>query len=824
MTTYNPDEMPQTVQPDAARIAEPQENTLQLTQLLALCRRHWLWFVVSVMVCLAVAFIYAKRQSPVYEREALVLVVRNDGSRGSDISGMFQQMGIFQQDPEKNTEVIALTAPSVMMEVVKRLGLNVSYSTPGTWHPKVLYGSNQPIIVNFPGISDGASIELEMELKPGGTATITKIRKRSDSTNETFKNLDIPVRYLTGETVETPAGQISVSANPVYSGGPVKEPEEITVKRRSVYSTTMALSNRLKGETIDDWADILTLKITDTSTQRAEDIINMLVSVYNEDGLRERSRVAVATSRFINERLNIIEQELGNVDSDIANYKSENLVPDVGTSASLYVQKADRASEALMDLSNRLAMTRYVKDFITSPSNTNAVLPVNTGVADVNIESQISEYNRILMERNSLASNSSTSNPLVVELDSRLKNMRGGLVQSLDNAIASLNTQITSFKREENQTTSKIASTPTQARYLLSVERQQKVKESLYLYLLQKREENELAQNYITNKIRIVSPPLGSTSPIAPRTMVILAAGFILGILIPLGIIYLREILNTTVRDRNDIDVLKIPFVGELPLNRLQKNIVERMLPHKEERQRIVVANDTHNMINEAFRVLRTSLVMMLRHKDDSPCSVISVTSASPGSGKTFVAMNLAMTFAIRKKRVLLIDFDLRRVSLSTDILGQGAQSTDGIVNYLLGTASKEEVIHRNIDGVQGFDLIPVGPVPPNPSELLEDPRLKELIEELRGEYDYIFLDCPPIDIVADTMIVNQLSDITLFVIRAGLFQRALLPKIQELYDTRRYGNMAIVLNATTSGMSGYGYNYGNGYRYSYGEKGKKHS
>ncbi len=812
MTTPNSDEGIQTV--DNGTPSARQENVLQLQDFLAICRRKWWWIVISLVVCLGASWVYYKCQIPVYEREALVLVVRSDGSRGSDFGSVFQQMGFFQQDPEKNTEVIALTAPSVIMEVVKRLNLNVSYTRPKMWHPQVLYGTNQPVVVSFPGVPDDAVIQLDLQLEPDGTGIITRIKRTLKGEKENFKDLDIAFNYISGSTVKTPIGQVEIKPNPVYSGAKLAETEEIRVHRMSVYSRTMALSSRLSGETIDDWADILTLKLTDQSTQRAEDIINMLVSVYNEDGVRERSRIAEATSRFINDRLNIIEQELGNVDSDIATFKSANLLPDVGASATMYVNNANKAAETLIDLTNRLAMTRYLRDFMTSSKNENSVLPSNTGVADVNIESQIADYNKILLERNSLVANSSTSNPLVAELDSRLRSYRGALVQNLDNAITSLNTSIAAFKREEASNTSKIASTPSQARYLLSVERQQKVKESLYLYLLQKREENELAQNYITNKIRVVSPPLGSTSPISPRRNLILLVGFVLGILIPVTILYLREMLNTTVRDRKDIDRLKAPFVGELPLNRKPAGMLERILPRKEERQGIVVRPENRDMINEAFRVLRTSLHLMLRHKPGEPAAVISVTSASPGSGKTFVSTNLAAALAIKGQRILLMDLDLRRTTLSKDILGSRASTTGGLVNYLVGTASPDQIICHDVQGIKGLDLIPVGPVPPNPSELLEEPRMKELVAQLRNEYDVIILDCPPIDIVADTMIVNPLSDLTLFVIRAGLFQRSMLPMIQEIYDTRRYGNMAIVLNATAEPVAGYGYHYSYGYGY----------
>ena len=783
-----------------------QDPDLDINEIFAKCRKHWWWFIISLVICVGAAWVYGKRQQPVYERESLVLVIRNDGSQGNDISQTFQSLGFFHSNPEKRTELVAITAPSVMMEVVRRLALNVHYSTDGRWYDPTLYGANQPILATFPGWTDESTATIDMEIQPGGIAAIKSISRAYNGGVEKYEDLDIKAKYLSGETVKTPVGPISIALNPVYSGGDIKEPMPVKVNRASIYNTTMNLSGKLEGSTIDDWADVISMKITDVSTQRAEDILNTIVSVYNEDWVRERSRIAEATSRFINDRLNIIEHELGNVDTDIAGYKSANLVPDVQATASMYVDKANRASEALIEMSNRLAMTRYVREFMTSSSNSNAVLPANTGVADINIESQIAEYNKTLMERNSLASNSSASNPLVSDLDVRLRAMRSALVQSLDNAIASLNTSISSLQRSESTSTAKIASTPTQARYLLSVERQQKVKEALYLYLLQKREENELAQNYVSSKVRIISQPLGSPSPIAPKKQVFLMIGFVIGLILPIGIIYLRMLFDNSVRERKDIERLRIPFIGEIPLNNQTRSITDKIRPHKDVAQGIVVAQKNLDIINEAFRVLRTNLSMMAHRPEKAgSATVIALTSAFPGSGKTFVSMNLGAVLAIKGHRVLLLDLDLRRAAMSETIIGV-ENSSLGIVNYLVGSAGKDDVIHRWVNGIEGLDLVPVGLIPPNPSELLEDPRLKQFMDEVKKDYDYILFDCPPIDIVADAMIVNPLADMTLFIIRAGLFPKAMLPMLQELYDNKRYNNLSIVLNGTIDNGQGYGY------------------
>ena len=415
------------------------------------------------------------------------------------------------------------------------------------------------------------------------------------------------------------------------------------------------------------------------------------------------------------------------------------------------------------------------------------------------------------MERNSLASNSSASNPLVSDLDVRLRAMRSALVQSLDNAIASLNTSISSLQRSESTSTAKIASTPTQARYLLSVERQQKVKEALYLYLLQKREENELAQNYVSSKVRIISQPLGSPSPIAPKKQVFLMIGFVIGLILPLGIIYLRMLFDNSVRERKDIERLRIPFIGEIPLNNQTRSITDKIRPHKDVAQGIVVAQKNLDIINEAFRVLRTNLSFIT--SKDAGCKVIMVTSFNPGSGKTFVAMNLAVSLALNGKKVLVIDGDMRRGSTSAYV----GSPSKGMSNYLVGESDNVNGLIVSDTIIKGLGVLPVGTIPPNPTELLESPRFAEMIENLRQDYDYIFVDCAPIEMMADAQIIESVVDRTIFVIRAGLLERSMLPELERIYQDKKYRNMGLVLNATEAEGSRYGYKYGYGYGYGYG-------
>lgn len=801
-----------------------QENTLNIKRILDICRKYWYLIALCAAVCTAIGWYNYKKTVPVYQREALVLVVRSD--QGNDISTTFAAMsGMFQTNPEKMTELVSLTTPTLMIDVTRRLNLNVSYSTPGKWYPIALYGATLPVLVEFPGLDENLSAAARGEILPDGKFRLTYVgRPNSDGVWVAIDHLDLVLDYTKGDIASTSAGQVTVKPNPLYSGKPLTEAMPLSVSFSSVYNTALGLAGRIDGSVPNDWADIISLKIVDAIPQRAVDILNTVVSIYNENWIKQKAEVAESTSRFINDRLNVIEQELGSVDSDISNFKSSHGVPDVNQASSMFMQQATAANNAVRDLSTRLAMTRYVRDFMATASNSNSVLPANTGVADVNIESQIAEYNRTLMERNSLAANSSSNNPLVADLDVRLDGYRRALVQSLDNQITSLNTSISSVQRAEDISAGKVASSPGQARYLLSVERQQKVKENLYLYLLQKREENELAQKFVNYKIRMLSEPLGSPSPIAPNRNNMLMTAFIIGLVIPIGIIVLREYLDNKIHDRQDLADMTVPLLGELPKNqrpyaqRAKESLI-RKEPHSS--QGIVVTKDNLNLINEAFRLLRTNVELVARHEPGTPAKIIAVTSANPGSGKTFVAMNLASALSIKGHKVLIVDMDWRRGSLSRML--SKSSSNNGLVNYLVSPSSFPggifEIIQNGINDDPNLDLLSVGTIPPNPAELLAEPELRDVIYSLRDSYDYIFFDCPPVEVVADSLIMNDMADMTLFIVRAGLLRRGLLKEIQNMYDTKRYRNMTLILNATQSLNDDY---YGGKYYYYGGRKRKK--
>ena len=787
-----------------------QDDFLRIQDLLYLCLARWKWFVLSLMVTIGVATVYLLRTPAVYTRTASVLI--KEDSKGKSVSSdleSFSEFGLFQSGTNVNNELITFQSPALMTEVVKRLRLDMNYFVPGKFHRQVAYGLTLPVDVTINDLPENESAGFTLKIQPDGTLYLSDFIRNGTDLDEK----DVKGSLL--DSITTPLGKIIIHTTPNYVKG---EAYTLYVGKSSLYNAVNSCSSNLSVSLNSEKASVIDLSFKDNSTQRAEDVLSMLISVYNENWVKDKNQIAVSTSMFINERLGVIERELGNVDEDISSYKSEHLLPDVQAASSMYMAQSSAANAQILSLNNQLYMTRYIRNYLANDANRTQLLPANSGIESANIESQIAEYNKQLLQRNSLVANSSTENPLVVDMDQALASMRGAIIRSIDNQIVTLNSQIKSLRQTEQQTTSRIAANPTQAKYLLSVERQQKVKEALYLFLLQKREENELSQAFTAYNTRIVTPPHGSMLPTSPVHKNIFMVAFALGLLIPVVIIFMRENMNTRVRGRKDLENLTIPFIGEIPLfTRKKKGILGKK---PQEVKAVIVKEGNRDIINEAFRVLRTNLEFMTGK--DKTSNVIIMTSFNPGSGKSFLTMNIAVSLAIKGKKVLVIDGDLRHASASSYI-----DSPDkGLSDYLGGRIDNLDEIIVPDPKHKSMDILPVGTIPPNPTELLFDERLKQTIDTVREQYDYVLIDCPPVELVADTQIIEKLADRTVFVVRAGLLERSMLAELEKIYEEKKYKNMSLILNGTegSGGRYGYcyGYRYGYGSGYHYGSDGKR--
>ena len=778
-----------------SNIQNEQSDLFQIKDFLFICLEHWKWFVVSVVLCLMFAFFYIVVKQPIYERNAS-LMIKDDVAGGSSFmseANTFADMGLFSMKSNVHNELICIQSPALILDVVKRLNLDMNYVEKGIISKRTLYGNTLPVSVKIVGLNDRDGCSFTMNVL-GNKVTLSEFHLNEAEFNET-------ITANIGDSISTPIGKIILIPGTVVD---VEHQREIFVSRSSLISAINGCSSKFSAAIADKQSSVINLTYKDVSLQRAEDFLNTLIAVYNENWIRDKNQIALSTSRFINERLTVIEKELSDVDGAISEFKSKNLITDVNAISNMYISRSEAANSQLLDLNNQLYIAKYIKNFLASKGDVLELLPAITGISSGTIENQIAEYNTKLLQRNSILANSSELNPIVVDYNNSLKLMQDAILVSIDNQISAIEAQIKGYKDSDAKNRDQIASNPTHAQVLISIEREQKVKEALYIYLLQKREENQLSQAFTAYNTRIITPPMGGNIPISPVKRNILLIAFFLGICIPAGIIYLFFVMNGKVKNIRDIEMLTAPFAGEIPLCLPKKKFG---LFEKKQHQislSILVENNSRNVVNEAFRMLRTNVEFLLGR--DKKSKVIMVTSHKANSGKSFITANLAKSFSVKGLKVVVVDLDLRHASASELVPHTDA----GVSGYL------SEYIN-NIDDIiypvsDNYDLIPVGIKPPNPVELLQSEKLNMLLTELKAKYDLVFVDVPPINIVADTSVIAPYVDFSLFIVRVGLYQKDELPIIEEIYRDNKLNNMSICLNASVINS-----------RYHYGKYGYYH-
>ena len=778
-----------------SNIQNEQSDLFQIKDFLFICLEHWKWFVVSVVLCLMFAFFYIVVKQPIYERNAS-LMIKDDVAGGSSFmseANTFADMGLFSMKSNVHNELICIQSPALILDVVKRLNLDMNYVEKGIISKRTLYGNTLPVCVKIVGLNDRDGCSFTMNVL-GNKVTLSEFHLNEAEFNET-------ITANIGDSISTPIGKIILIPGAVVD---VENQREIFVSRSSLISAINGCSSKFSAAIADKQSSVINLTYKDVSLQRAEDFLNTLIAVYNENWIRDKNQIALSTSRFINERLTVIEKELSDVDGAISEFKSKNLITDVNAISNMYISRSEAANSQLLDLNNQLYIAKYIKNFLASKGDVLELLPAITGISSGTIENQIAEYNTKLLQRNSILANSSELNPIVVDYNNSLKLMQDAILVSIDNQISAIEAQIKGYKDSDAKNRDQIASNPTQAQVLISIEREQKVKEALYIYLLQKREENQLSQAFTAYNTRIITPPMGGNIPISPVKRNILLIAFFLGMCIPAGIIYLFFVMNGKVKNIKDIEMLTAPFAGEIPLCLPKKKFG---LFEKKQHQislSILVENNSRNVVNEAFRMLRTNVEFLLGR--DKKSKVIMVTSLKANSGKSFITANLAKSFSVKGLKVVVVDLDLRHASASELV----PHTDSGVSGYL------SEYIN-NIDDItypvsENYELIPVGIKPPNPVELLQSEKLNMLLTELKEKYDLVFVDVPPINIVADTSVIAPYVDFSLFIVRVGLYQKDELPIIEEIYRDNKLNNMSICLNASVINS-----------RYHYGKYGYYH-
>ena len=776
-------------------------SVMVIKDIFALCVANWYWFVISVVIALAIGIWKIKTTPPVYQRSVSILIK----SKESGSENLLKEFGIDNVASNLTNEMELLKTATIAREITQRLNLNVEYYRDGYFHDILLYGEEAPVKVNFLDLPGNESASFTLTPNSDKTATISDIRLEGKSHNKSIK---IPLN----DTVRTPMGKIMLTPTGSFASF-VNSP--IRVYHKSLEGVAGSVRSRINPNLRNKNATIIDIRYNDVSKTRAEDVLNTLVGVYNENWIKDRNLKTINTDKFIKDRLAFIEDELGDVEHNISAWKSQNLMLNVDEAGRFAQSQVNEAERDMQELNNQIYMTRYIKDYLNDGQHRNQLLPANSGITNSSIEGLIAEYNSTMLNRNNHVANSSAQNPLVRDLDDQLTNLKGSINQSLDYELTMLQSKANAIRSRQGLAISRVASNPGKAQQLLSVERQQKVKEELYLYLLEKREENELTQAFDAYNNQFIESPNGSSTPIEPKPQVILLISFAIGLLLPASVIAGREILDTKVRGKKDLAALSAPYIGDIPLHnpKKQKKVsrgggdTDKTTAPDGNALRPVVIEKNRDIINEAFRMVRTNMEFMLGY--DARQQVVMITSMNPGSGKTFISANLATAIAIRNRKVLLLDLDLRKGSLSKYV----DSPEDGISDYLSG---RVQDYHDLIAPMGKVDVIPVGSLPPNPAELLLSPRFQQLMEEVKQEYDFVFLDCPPVEVVADASIVSKYADLTLFVIRIGKMEREFISEIEDWYHTKKYGNLAVVLNGLEYAGNRYGYRRYGYHKYGY--------
>lgn len=768
------------------------DQGLNIVDLFMYLASQWKWFLLSILICGGIAWYNYARAPLVYFRSATVII--KDPSNKASTSGL-DRFDNFINKVNVANEILQFRSKKLMREVVQRVHADVSYQIKDGLRSNELYNES-PVLVSLPDALPEQSFSFTMTLKDAKTVTLSD-----------FSGIEAKPSYevALNDTVAIIEGMnVVVTATNYLRDSWLNTP--IRVQKLPVESMVNYYKNALGIQQEEEEASILTLALKDSSPARAEDVLNTLITVYNEEAIKEKNQVAVNTANFINERLIIIERELGNVESNLESFKQRNQIVDIASSAGMYMTESQKYNADAMELETQLRLANFIKDYLTDPSKETDLIPSNTGISDMNIENQISLYNAAKLKRDHLIDDSSVNNPVVQELNNSLRAMKQSIIRAVDNMIVSLNVKRNDAQNREMRAQDRVTAIPTKERQMLSIERQQKIKEALYLFPLNKREENALSQAMADNNARVIDGAEGSNAPISPNRNRILLLGLLVGIALPGAVCLAILFMDTRVHGRKDIEgVTSVPYLGEIPLDK------EAMKDHR--KKVMAVKEQGDDIVSEAFRILRTNMAFL--SKKDKPAQVITFTSFNIGAGKTFIARNLSMSLAYLKKRVVMVDLDIRKGTLSRHF----GHYHVGVTNYLSDNTVKVDDI---IQHQEGFDLIPAGILAPNPAELLMDNRLDELMNELRTRYDYIIADNVPVGLIADATIANRIADLTIFVVRAGKLDRRQLPDIEKLYQEKKLKNMALVLNGANPERHGYGYSYGYGYGYGYGTKKKK--
>ena len=799
------------------KLGEQSEEQVNIQELLFRYLIHWPWFVVSIIICIACAWGYLRLTTPIYNISATVLIKDEKKGGGASMSSDLEKMGLegfVSSSSNVDNEIEVLRSKSLAREVVNNLGLFVTYIDEDEFPSKELYHTS-PVLVSLthqeadklPG-----RMEINMILQPTGALGV-QITVGEKEYRKQFDKL--PAVFPTDEgTIAFFANNDTLSA--VCPENITKE-RHITAFINRPFSVLKEYVNSLSIAPTSKTTSVVVISLENTNTRRGRDYINKLLEMYNINANNDKNEVAQKTAEFIDERIGIISKELGSTEQDLENFKRSAGITDLNSEAQIALtgnaEYEKKRVENQTQINLVMDLQRYMK------GNEYEVLPSNIGLQDAASAGAIDRYNQMLVERKRLLRTSTENNPTIINLDTSIRAMRTNVQATLDATLKGLQITKEDLAREASRYSRRINDAPTQERQFVSIARQQEIKSGLYLMLLQKREENAITLAATANNAKIIDEALADDNPISPKKTIVYLAALVLGVGLPVGVIYLIGLTKFKIEGRADVEKLtSLPVVGDIPLA-------------DEKTGSIAVFENQNNLMSETFRNVRTNLQFMLENGKN----VILVTSTISGEGKSFISANLAISLSLLGKKVVIVGLDIRKPGLNK--VFNIPKKEHGITQYLTNTTANLMDFVQPSDINKNLFILPGGTVPPNPTELLARGGLEKAIETLKANFDYVILDTAPVGMVTDTLLIGRVADLSVYVCRADYTHKAEFTLINELAENNKLPNLCIAVNGLDLNSRKYGYYYGYGkygkyygygkrygYGYGYGEKhgGKK--
>jgi len=785
---------------------------------------NWQWYLLSLIIFMGCAFIYLRYARPTYRVAARMLV--NDDSQkartpANQMLPNMDEFGIMNFSSGFDNEIEILQSPVTVHDAVKRLKLYTEYRLEGRIKKQLLY-PNQPVTVDIDPVSlDSLNYYMLYGIHSIGIA-ITKEEQGYHADISLFNNgkklkedaVDID---SLGYSFKTDFGLVSFMSNPkykTYKDDPFENGARLLVTIRPPMSVTLGIMNRLSVEPTSKKTSIAAITVKDENIERGIDFINMLVLCYNDQANMDKNEIARKTEEFINQRMEKIDAELGTTESDLESYKRRHSVTQLEADAAQSLQLSAQYATQLANVNTQQQLLDYLQEYVDNPDNQYKLIPANIGMNDQASSQLIADYNKTVQERNRLLRTASVQSPQVQTLTATLDDLGISIRQALSQTRHSVELQRSSIQGEYARYRGRIGNTPEQERVLTQIGRQQEVRSGLYLLLLQKREENSISLAATADKGKLIAMPLAQ-GQVTPRRGIILLGALLLGLLIPFVVLNVRQLLRFRIEGHEDVASLtKVPMIADVPIANLSNS---SLVKSSTNRIGIVVQEGKNYQIDEVFRSLRTNVQFMMKEGE----KVILFTSGTSGEGKTFLASNVAVSFSLLGKKVVLVGCDIRKPTLGR--LFEISNSKQGLTNLLREGHVTKEQLHNEIcaSGVNpNLELLMSGPIPPNPTEMLSRQNLKETLDLLCQEYDYVILDTAPVGMVSDTLQLTRYANVCCFVCRADYTPKSNIELLNTLTQDGKLPNACVVLNGVDLSKKKYGYYYGYGRYGKYGRYG----